>query len=116
VTLGYFDRRKRAYCDTEVSEQVEVLALVGNIARSSDMTRDGLQPKLHAHVVVSRADASTLGGHLRRARVWPTLEVIVVENKKYLQRALDPETGLALIVITDAEEAPPLAATATRKE
>jgi hypothetical protein len=49
---------------------------------------------------------------LRRAQVWPTLEVIAVENQKYLQRTLDPETGLALIEITAAEQAEPPAAPA----
>lgn len=48
-----------------VQEQVLVLALLGDIA-----LQDG-KPKLHAHVVLGRRDASALGGHLRSARVRP---------------------------------------------
>jgi predicted DNA-binding protein with PD1-like motif len=33
--------------------------------------------------------------------VWPTLEVIVEESPKHLQRRTDPESGLALIDLAD---------------
>ena len=37
------------------------------------------------------------GGHLLEGHVWPTLEVIVVESPKRLQRVYDPASGLDLI-------------------
>jgi predicted DNA-binding protein with PD1-like motif len=89
-TLAYFDREKRDYIKIPLEEQVEVLSLVGDIAL------DG-KPRIHAHVVVGRRDGTTRGGHLMEARVWPTLEVIVTESPRHLQRQTDPETGLALI-------------------
>lgn len=91
VTLGYFEITSKAYKKIPLSEQVEVLSLVGDIALN-----DG-QPKLHAHVVVGRSDGSAMGGHLVEAHVRPTLEVMVVESPQHLQRKTDPETGLALI-------------------
>ena len=91
VTLGYFDRQKMAYKKIPLDEQVEVLSLVGNIAL------DQGEPKIHAHVVLGRADATTRGGHILEAHVWPTLEVIVTEEPEHLQRHTDEETGLALI-------------------
>ncbi len=42
-------------------------------------------------------NGSTCGGHIIEAQVWPTLEVIVTESPKHLQRKMDEETGLALI-------------------
>ncbi len=55
------------------------------------------EPKLHAHVVVGRRDGAALGGHLLEATVRPTLEVIVQEEPRHLQRKLDPQTKLPLI-------------------
>ncbi|HEU5013314.1 MAG TPA: PPC domain-containing DNA-binding protein [Roseiflexaceae bacterium] len=91
VTLGYFNRADMEYIKIPVNEQVEVLSLMGNIALN-----DG-KPKIHAHVVVGKSDGTTRGGHVLAAHVWPTLEVIVTESPKDLQRATDKETGLALI-------------------
>lgn len=89
--VGYFDRRDRAYARIRVTEQVEVLSLVGDVA-----ARDG-EPQLHAHVVLGRRDGSTVGGHLLGGEVWPILEVIVTEVGPALAKRVDPETGLALL-------------------
>jgi predicted DNA-binding protein with PD1-like motif len=91
VTLGFFDRERMDYQKIPLNQQVEVLSLVGNIAL------DGDTPKIHAHVVLGKSDGTAHGGHLLEAHVWPTLEVIVVESPRHLQRAIDAETGLALI-------------------
>jgi predicted DNA-binding protein with PD1-like motif len=93
VTLGYFDWNHKDYERVHVGEQVEVLSLVGDIAL------DGERPKLHAHVVLGRRDASTLGGHLLAATVRPTLEVLLTDSPAYLSRQHDPQSGLALIRI-----------------
>ena len=95
VTLGFFERERKDYKRITIDEQVEVLSLVGDIASGDD------EPKVHAHVVVGKADGTAHGGHLLEARVWPTLEVILVESPRHLQRKLDKETGLALISLTE---------------
>jgi len=89
--LGYFDWEKKDYERIPVAEQTEVLALVGDIALEGD------RPKVHAHVVLGRRDASACGGHLLSARVRPTLEVIVTESPGFLRRVHDPASGLSLI-------------------
>ena len=91
VTLGYFDRAKRDYKKIPLHEQVEVLSLLGDVAL------DKGEPKVHAHVVIGRADGEARGGHLLEAHVWPTLEVVLVESPRHLRKRHDPETGLALI-------------------
>ena len=91
VTLGYFDRQTKTYRPIPIQEQVEVLSFSGNIAQ-----KDG-EPKLHAHVVIGKSDGTAHGGHLLRGKVWPTLEMIISETPKHLQRVQDEETGLALI-------------------
>lgn len=92
VTLGYFDRERKDYKRTVVAEQVEVLSLIGDIALDQANA-----PKVHAHVVIGLADGQARGGHLLAARVWPTLEVILVESPAFLRKRHDPESGLALI-------------------
>jgi len=91
VTLGYFDRERKDYTKNHINEQVEVLSLVGDIALQEQ------EPKVHAHVVVGKADSTAHGGHVLEAHVWPTLEVVITESPAHLRRKHDPETGLALI-------------------
>jgi predicted DNA-binding protein with PD1-like motif len=91
VTLAYFEWETKRYREIPIYEQVEALSLLGNFALKND------KPALHAHVVIGKADGTALGGHLVRATVRPTLEVIVSETPHQLQRRFDEETGLALL-------------------
>ncbi len=91
ATLGYFDRERREYQRIPISEQVEVLSLLGDVAHDSD------KRIVHLHCIVGLRDGSTRGGHLLEARVWPTLEVIVSEWPTYLRKRFDPAFGLAVI-------------------
>jgi hypothetical protein len=91
ATLGYFDWERKDYDRISVAEQVEVLALEGDIAIA-----DG-EPKVHAHVVLGRRDGTTLGGHLLDASVRPTLELMLTETPSTVRRVHDPDSGLNLI-------------------
>ena len=95
LVVGYFDWQKKDYQRIAIGEQVEVLALVGDVALAKG------QPKVHAHVVVGKRDASAHGGHLLEARVRPTLEVVLTESPAHLVREHDAQSGLALIRIRD---------------
>lgn len=89
--LGFFQFEQRDYKRIEIREQVEALSLIGDVALSNG------EPKVHAHVVLGKADGSAHGGHLLEAHVKPTLEVILTESPAHLHRQHDPVTGLALI-------------------
>jgi len=91
VVVAYFDWETKKYRNISIDQQVEVLSLVG------DITLENGKPKVHAHVTVSKADATAHGGHLVEGQVRPTLEIILTETPAHLQRRFDPETGLALI-------------------
>lgn len=93
ATLGYFSWERKDYLEIPVNEQVEVLVLAGDIALQ-DAKR-----KVHAHAVLGRRDGSTVGGHLLRAYVRPTLELMLTESPAHLRRKHDTRTGLALIHI-----------------
>jgi uncharacterized protein len=92
VVLAYFDWPTKKYQPLPLKEQVEVLTLAGDIA-----WKDDGEPVVHAHVVVGRSDGTTRGGHLKEAHVRPTLELVLVEYPRHLERKPDPESGLALI-------------------
>jgi uncharacterized protein len=91
AVLGYFDWQTKDYKRIPIDEQVEVLNLTGNIALAEG------KPKLHPHIVLGKADGTAHGGHLLEGHVRPTLEVIVTESPRHLERRSDPETGLALL-------------------
>jgi len=93
VQLGYFDWQQKGYVPIVVDDQVEVLSLIGDVAlQRSD-------PAVHAHVVVGLSDGTTRGGHLLKAYVRPTLEVILSQSPQHLRRQFDESAGLALIKI-----------------
>jgi hypothetical protein len=91
LVAAYFDWNTKEYRQIPIDEQVEVLSLAGDIA-----LQDG-KPKVHAHVVVGKADGTAHGGHLLKGSVRPTLEVVLTELPAHLRRRMDPESGLALI-------------------
>lgn len=91
VVVAYFDWTTKEYRNFPIGEQVEVLSLIG------DITLDGGRHKVHAHVVVGKADATAHGGHLIEGQVRPTLEILLTETPAHLNRRFDPQSGLALI-------------------
>ncbi len=92
AVLGYYEWDRKDYKRIPLDEQVEVLALTGDIS-----LEDG-QRKLHAHAVVGRSDGSVRGGHLMEAHIRPTLEIVIRESPQTMRRAYDPESGLSLLV------------------
>jgi uncharacterized protein len=99
AVVAYFEWSSKEYRHVAIDEQVEVLSLLG------DITIDGNEPKVHAHVVLAKADATAHGGHLIEGHVRPTLEIVVTEAPGYLLRRFDSESGLALIDPTMRREA-----------
>jgi predicted DNA-binding protein with PD1-like motif len=91
ATVAYFEWSSKQYHHIPITEQLEVLSLVGDIALEDS------RPKVHAHVVVGKADATAHGGHLIEGTVRPTLEIVITELPRQLRRRLDPVSGLALI-------------------
>lgn len=92
VVLAYFDWQTKQYQHIPVREQVEVAALIGDVALGPDG-----KPAVHIHLVVGRRDGTAMAGHLAEAHVRPTLEVILTESPVHLRKKHDPESGLALI-------------------
>ncbi len=93
LTLGYFDFKIKDYKKIEINEQVEVLNIAGDISLYNNKI------KVHAHAVVGKKDGTAHGGHLLKAIVHPTLEIILTESPAYLIREMDKEAHIPLIKI-----------------
>ena len=92
VELMYFDWEKKDYLRIPVREQVEVASLIGDVAVAPSGGS-----ALHIHLVIGKRDGSAMAGHLGKAHVRPTLEVILTESPAHLRKIKDARTGLALI-------------------
>jgi uncharacterized protein len=92
VRLGWLSwETKRYEPSVTVDEQVELLSLIGDVA-----LKDG-EPAVHAHAVIGKRDGTAHGGHLLKAYIRPTCEVVLTESPVHLQKFIDPEAGIALI-------------------
>ncbi|MGI6076943.1 MAG: PPC domain-containing DNA-binding protein [Fastidiosipilaceae bacterium] len=90
VTIGVFDPLEKVYHSTELSDVFEITSLIGNL------TRQGRQPYLHVHVNIASFDGKTYGGHLNKATVSATAEIIVRTFEGEIGRQFDNEIGLNL--------------------
>src|SRR4051794_38876318 len=69
ATVSYWNAQTMQYETHQLTEQMEVTSLVGNVT-----LRDG-QPFIHAHGNFGRRDLSVIGGHVNELLVHPTFEV-----------------------------------------
>jgi predicted DNA-binding protein with PD1-like motif len=102
ATIAWWSWSVKEYEKREVEEQLEVLALVGDIT-----VEDG-RTKVHAHVTLGRRDGVAVGGHLFEGTVRPTLEMQIFDYGRPLTRKRDAKTQLSLIALNgDGEEIEP---------
>jgi len=92
--LAYFDWETKTYLPILVDEQTEVASFIGDIAAGPDG-----KPAIHIHAVLGKRDGAAVAGHLLKAEVRPTLEIILTESPQHLRKRQDPESGLALIAL-----------------
>jgi len=91
ATLAWLDPAAKIYHRIPVTQQMEVLSLVG------DMTSFNGKPIVHMHAVLGRPDGATIGGHVFELDVNPTLEVMVTVNTVPLKRKPDDASGMKVI-------------------
>lgn len=97
LTVAWFDLEAQSYRPIPIAEQVEVLSFLGDVAEAKG------RPSVHAHLCVAKRDGTAHGGHLQKAVVRPTLEVVLIESPAHLRKTDRPEFGLALINLTEKE-------------
>jgi predicted DNA-binding protein with PD1-like motif len=91
ATLAWFSPERKMYKKIPVDGQTEVASMIGDVALSKG------KPVVHAHLVLGLPDGTSKSGHLLKAIVFPTLEVMITVEPNALVKRLDPESKLSLI-------------------
>lgn len=91
ITLGLFETQSKTYKSTELEGDYEITSLAGNIS-----TKEG-QVYLHVHATLSDIECRAFGGHLNRAVVSGTCEVVIDQVQGSIEREFDSEVGLNLM-------------------
>lgn len=89
-TVGVYDTEQKQYHANRFEGAFEIVSLTGTIT-----TMDG-KPYLHLHMSAGDGSGAVFGGHLNRAVVSATCEMVVREVCGTVERAQDPVTGLNL--------------------
>jgi predicted DNA-binding protein with PD1-like motif len=91
ATLAWLDIPKKMYRRIAVTQQVEVVSLIGDIAVFNGV------PIVHMHAVLCKPDGSTIGGHVFELIANPTVEVFMTVNTTPLIKKADDASGMKLI-------------------
>ncbi len=97
-TLGFFDVESQEYLKRTFEENMELGNLTGTIG-----SVDG-KPFLHAHATVCGPELIAFTGHLFKAEVAVTAELIVTDFETELPRVPDEDFGLNLFRVTPPDE------------
>ncbi len=91
VVLGIFDTENKKYISVTYTGDFEITSLVGSLSR-----KDG-KPYIHAHISIGNVITNKfVGGHLNKAIVSATAEIILSVVDMVVERELNKEIGLNL--------------------
>ncbi len=90
VEIGIFEPKTKDYNSKIIKGTFEILSISGNISCKKN------EPYLHMHIILSDRDYKAFGGHLNKAVVSATCEVIIEEYDGKLDRYFDENIGLNL--------------------
>lgn len=89
--VSVFDVKAKKYFDNDFREPLEIVSMSGTV------TEQNGKPYLHLHASAGRADGSVVGGHLKRAVVSATCEIVLHTVYGRVPRFFDDVTGLNLM-------------------
>jgi Predicted DNA-binding protein with PD1-like DNA-binding motif len=90
VKIGLYDVVKKEYISKELTGQMEITSLIGNISTKDD------EVYLHMHINVCNPQMQVLGGHLNKCIISATCEIIITTINGSVNRILDQNIGLNL--------------------
>lgn len=91
VTLGYYDLPKKTFEKHHITEDLEILGVMGNIAHMNG------EPALHLHGTFSKRDLSVIGGHIFSMIISASGETHLQLIDGKIERQFDENTGLNLM-------------------
>lgn len=89
--VSVYDVKAKVYFDNEFREPMEITSLLGTVSE-----KDGA-PYIHIHATAGRADGTVIGGHLKRAVISATCELVLHTVYGRVPRFYDERTGLNLM-------------------
>ena len=97
VTVGIFETAAKEYHKLTYTGDFEITSLLGTITRQEG------NPYLHLHITIGNPQQQLFtGGHLNRAIISATAEIVVTALPGTVGRRFDEETGLNLFDFTKA--------------
>lgn len=91
IAVSVYDVGAKRYFDNEFREPMEITSLLGTVSE-----KDGA-PYIHIHLTAGRADGTVIGGHLKRAVISATCELVLHTVYGRVPRFYDERTGLNLM-------------------
>jgi len=93
ATLALYNLENKKYIRKEIAGPLEIVNIIGNIAMKDN------ELAIHCHVTFGDKKMDTYAGHLERATVAGTCEIVFRLLDVKLIRKHDPDTGLNLLEI-----------------
>lgn len=90
ITVGVFDTAAKEYHANHFQGSYEIVSLTGTIS-----TMNG-EYYCHLHLSAGDAQGHVVGGHLNKARISATAELVITILPGTVDRAFSPEVGLNL--------------------
>ena len=87
ATVGLFDASSKQYYARELTGDMEISSLTGNISMNGEVY-------LHLHICLSNIENKTYGGHLTAAYISATGELVVGVIDGSVEREFNPQVGL----------------------
>ena len=91
IAVSVYDVKAKKYFDNEFREPMEITSLLGTVSE-----KDGA-PYIHIHAAACRRDGTAVGGHLNRAVISATCELVLHTVYGRVPRFYDERTGLNLM-------------------
>ena len=88
ATIGLYEVSKQEYISTELSGDMEIVSLGGNISEMNG------EVYVHLHIALGTSDSNVKAGHLNSAIISGTGELIIDEIEGRVDRTKDDISGL----------------------
>jgi predicted DNA-binding protein with PD1-like motif len=93
LEAGFYDTDEKKYYIKKYDEDLEILALNGNITLVDNL------PNVHLHILVSDMQGRALGGHLNKALISVTCEIFIKTLPTAIHRQKCPIFGINMIAL-----------------
>ena len=91
IAVSVYDVKAKKYFDNMFREPLEITSLSGTVTEMNGA------PYIHIHATAGRADGTVIGGHLKRAVISATCELVLHTVYGRVPRFYDERTGLNLM-------------------